>query len=109
MPRAHIKHLTSQIGTGVRVCVAVVAVALVLWSFYHVIHRALSKKALAANQVQLTVLHWGDKNEDRVVADLVRDFEKQNPDIRILRMNLGQAPSVRTKLQTMLAAGEPPD
>lgn len=91
--------------------IAVVAAALVAWSFYWVATRPLRTQKLAAGQVQLTIIHWGEKVEDRIVADLVADFERQpeNRDIRIQRVNLGQAAAVNTKLQTMFAAGDAPD
>jgi multiple sugar transport system permease protein len=91
--------------------VAFIAIALVVWSFYRVIHRNLTRDTLREGEIQLTVVHWGDKGEDAVVAGLVRDFESlpENKGIHILRVNPGQAAAVNTKLQTMFAAGDPPD
>lgn len=94
---------------SLRLLLACSAAIVVLWSFFWVFTRPLRREARAANQVELTVLHWGDKNEDQVVAGLVREFEQLNPDIRILRTNVGSAPQLATKLQTMLASGTPPD
>lgn len=86
---------------------ALIALICVIW----VATRPLRSERARAGQVQLTVLHWGDKNEDAIVAGLCADFESlpENRDIRILRINLGQASAVATKLQTMMAAGDPPD
>ncbi|MCB9853610.1 MAG: extracellular solute-binding protein [Phycisphaerales bacterium] len=94
---------------SMRSLIALIALALVLWAFYWVLSRPFRRKALNPNQIELSVIHWGENNEDAIVADLVRDFEAQNPDIRISRTNLGQAAAVNTKLQTMFAAGDPPD
>lgn len=92
-----------------RSLIALIALAIVLWSFYWVLSRPWRREALGPDQIELSVIHWGENNEDAIVADLVRDFEAQNPDIRIRRTNLGQAAIVNTKLQTMFAAGDPPD
>lgn len=92
-----------------RSVIALVAAALVLWSFYWVLSRPWRRAALAPNQIEISVIHWGESNEDKIVADLVRDFEARNPDIRVNRTNLGQSAAVNTKLQTMFAAGDPPD
>ncbi|MCA9254648.1 MAG: extracellular solute-binding protein [Phycisphaerales bacterium] len=94
---------------SLRSIVALVAAALVLWAFYWVLSRPWRRTPLGPNQIELSVLHWGENNEDAIVAALVRDFEAQNPDIRIKRNNVGQAAIVNTKLQTSFAAGDPPD
>lgn len=94
---------------SMRSLIALIAIALVMWSFYWVISRPWRRAALGPDQIELSVIHWGENNEDAIVADLVRDFEAQNPDIRISRTNLGQSAVVNTKLQTMFAAGDPPD
>lgn len=103
--------ILSGIGRALRLAIGVIAATLILFSFFWVGSRPFRKQQLRRNQVQLTVLHWGDKNEDKIVADLVEDFERrpENQDIRILRINPGQAGIVNTKLQTMFAAGDPPD
>ncbi len=86
-----------------------IAVALFLAAIGWIGHRALYRTGVAADQIQLTVVHWGDDDEDKIVAALVSDFEKENPDIRVKRVNPGQAAAVNTKLQTMFASGDPPD
>lgn len=101
--------LLQSVARGVRIAVGVVAAVLLVASFAWFFTRPLRHEHRRADQVELTVLHWGDKNEDRIVADLVADFERQNPDIRIIRTNTGSPSQLATKLQTMLAAGDPPD
>ncbi len=88
---------------------AIAAVFVTLGSFAWVATRPLRNAPLRADQVQLRVLHWGDKEEDRIVERLVRDFERLNPDVRVVRTNTGSAAQLATKLQTMLASGDPPD
>jgi multiple sugar transport system permease protein len=102
---------SSIIGQIVRVGVAVTASALLIYSFARVITRPFRTGSLREGQARVTMLHWGDKTEDAIVEHLCRDFESlpENRDIRISRINLGQAAAVNTKLQTMFAAGDPPD
>lgn len=103
--------MLQQIGRGARAAVALAAVVLVVWAFGWQAYRFLTKKSDADGRTPIRVLHWGDKAEDDIVRRLAEDFERQpeNKDIKIVRMNLGQAAAVRTKLQTMFAAGDPPD
>ncbi len=101
-----------SVGKYARHFVAFAAAAILVFSFAWVfIARPLRTAGLKEGQIRLSVVHWGEKNEDQIVAQLVREFEAQpeNHDIRIQRINLGQAAAVNTKLQTMFAAGEPPD
>ncbi|MFH1419489.1 MAG: extracellular solute-binding protein [Planctomycetota bacterium] len=106
-----VRKVLNPIGRALRVALGVAAGVLLIFSFFWVGSRPFRKERLARDTVQLTVLHWGEKNEDKIVARLVEDFESlpENRNIRILRINLGQAASVNTKLQTMFAAGDPPD
>ena len=92
-----------------RVTLAVGAVLLTLWAFGWVATRPLRREALRPGQVRLTILHWGDKTEDEIVEKLIAEFEKQNPDIRVVRTNTGSPAQLATKLQTMLASGDPPN
>ncbi len=90
---------------------AIAAVALVVFAFGWRGYRWITKKSDADGRTVIRVLHWGDKGEDDIVRRLVEDFEQlpENKDVKVLRINLGQAALVRTKLQTMFAAGDPPD
>lgn len=107
MNRLHV--IGHRLRQALRGAVGVIAVLLVLWSFYWVATRPLRAVPLAPGQIRLTVLHWGDSNEDRIVAQLLKAFERENPDIRTLRINPGMADAYVNKLQTMFASGEPPD
>ena len=99
----------SQLARISRIVIGALAAILVLWAFVWFFTKPLRNERLAPGQVRLTVLHWGDKNEDAILADLMADFEKANPDIKIVRTNVGSVPQLATKLQTMLSAGDPPD
>ncbi|MCB9916307.1 MAG: extracellular solute-binding protein [Planctomycetes bacterium] len=60
----------------------------------------------------LTVMHWsGDagQEEDAIVEAALARFEATHPELRVERINPGDAGSFYTKLQTMMAAGTPPD
>lgn len=57
-------------------------------------------------RTEITILHWGDNAEREIVASLVEKFEAQNPDIRVNRIH---ASDYDAKLNTMFAAGSPPD
>ncbi len=92
------------------------AVALVAWSFLRVGKREILDRLLASGRdgggIELVVMHWsGDAGpeEDAIVADALAAFEQANPGVRVRRLNPGDAGSLYTKLQTMLAAGDPPD
>jgi len=105
----HLPHWLRKIGFGVRILLAIAAAGIALFSFFWVGTRPLRGAHAGPGQVQLTVLHWGDKNEDQIVADLIAEFESLNPDIDVVRTNTGSPAQLATKLQTMMAAGEPPD
>ncbi|MBX3355399.1 MAG: extracellular solute-binding protein [Phycisphaeraceae bacterium] len=63
-------------------------------------------------RVELVVLHWsgeGGPEENAIVERSLRDFEAAHPGVRVRRINPGDAGSFATKLQTMLASGDPPD
>jgi multiple sugar transport system permease protein len=100
-----LKHLSRLARLSLRAA----AIAVTAFSFIWVGTRPLRSEPRQAGQVTLTVLHWGDKEEDRIVADLVAAFERENPHIRVIRTNTGSPAQLATKLQTMLASGDPPD
>ena len=96
----------------VRWTLGVAAVALVVWAFARVGWRELARSRTDAGGTTLTVLHWsgeGGPEEDDIVESSLRAFEAANPGLHVKRINPGDAGSFYTKLQTMMAAGEPPD
>ncbi|MFM1829716.1 MAG: L-arabinose transport system permease protein AraP [Planctomycetota bacterium] len=103
----------SILGRFLRVVLAVLAVILVVWSFGRVGLRAWRTWRDRADLAkELVVLHWsgeGGPEENAIVEQSLRAFEAAHPGIRVRRLNPGDAGSFYTKLQTMLAAGDPPD
>ena len=101
---------TNPVVRFARGALALATVAIVLAAFAWVLTRPWrSQQSLKPGQVALRVLHWGDKSEDAIVRDLIESFEKQNPDVKVIRSNVGSPAQLATKLQTMLASGDPPD
>lgn len=94
--------IAGGLGRWVRQGLAIVAAALVVFSFAWVISRPWREgnRLRDPNAVVLRVLHWGDKREDEIVAGLIAGFEAlpENRDIRVQRINLGQPAQVATKL-----------
>ncbi|MFN9076374.1 MAG: ABC transporter substrate-binding protein, partial [bacterium] len=99
-------------GLAVRAALVAVAAALVFAAFARVAYRTVARADAKAGEIVLTVMHWsgeGGQEEDKIVEDSLRAFEAANPGVRVKRLNPGDAGSFYTKLQTMMAAGEPPD
>ena len=91
---------------------ALVSALAVAWAAVRVARRDLLSGDAGSEQVVLTVMHWsGDagQEEDRIVEDALRAYEQAHPGVRVERINPGDAGSFYTKLQTMMAAGTPPD
>jgi multiple sugar transport system substrate-binding protein len=58
--------------------------------------------------ITLTILHWGDPSEVRIMQALVERYEKEHPDVQIERIH-ANGDDYQAKLKTMFAAGTPPD
>jgi multiple sugar transport system permease protein len=95
-----------MIGRAIRWVLAGAAAIVVVWSFFQVGTRLWREHDPRDHRTQLTILHWGDSSEDRIVAHLVEQFQATHPNIKIVRIN---ATDFNSKLKTMLAAGTPPD
>lgn len=96
----------------VRAALSVAAALVILWAFARVARRDLFAVAADAASTTLVVMHWSGgagQEEDQIVRDALARFERANPGIRVERINPGDAGSFYTKLQTMMAAGTPPD
>ncbi len=93
---------------ALRILLTLAAGLAVVWSFIHVGTRTLRQWGADRfdQRTELTVLHWGDNAETDIVASLVEAFEAENPDIRVNRIH---ASDYDAKLNTMFAAGGPPD
>jgi len=93
-----------------RSLLAAIAIVLVVWAFVWVGARTLRPQA--SDEIVLRVMHWsggGGQQEDEIVESSLRAFEELHPGIRVQRINPGDSGQFFTKLQTMMAAGDPPD
>lgn len=98
-----------KLGVGLRWAVTVVAAAITLWAFVRVVVRPFVRGQDRADRVVVRLAHWGDDREAEIVVRLVRQFEERYPQIRVERIHPGGAEALTTKVQTMVAAGDPPD
>ncbi|MEM8713934.1 MAG: extracellular solute-binding protein [Planctomycetota bacterium] len=88
------------------------AALLTLWSFGRVLWRDALRPDDTGAKTKLVVMHWsggGGQEEDAIVGAALERFETAHPEIAVQRINPGDAGSYYTKLQTMMAAGTPPD
>ncbi|MSQ89974.1 MAG: extracellular solute-binding protein [Phycisphaerales bacterium] len=95
-----------------RALLTVAVCAIVLWAFVTVGTRELNRFWALDSRTELVVMHWsgeGGQEEDQIVEDALRTFERDHPTLRVRRINPGDAGSFYTKLQTMMASGDPPD
>ncbi|QDU34909.1 L-arabinose transport system permease protein AraP [Poriferisphaera corsica] len=96
------------VGKALRSLLVLATILIVIWAFIDVGVRIVNKNAKLnqPGKTVLTILHWGNTEETDIVKELVREFEAENPDIKVNRLH---ANDYDTKLKTMLAAGTPPD
>ncbi|MBC8107799.1 MAG: extracellular solute-binding protein [Anaerolineae bacterium] len=98
-----------SIARAIRIVLALAASLIVAWAFIDVGRRAVNRyQATHGRSVTLTVLHWGNKEEDGIVETLVKSYMEQNPNVNIIRINSGGT-DYAAKIKTMMAAGTPPD
>lgn len=100
------------IGRSFQWLLATGAVLLIAWAFITVGLRDLGRLLSSDNRTEIVVMHWsgeGGQEEDAIVEDALARFSAENPNIRVRRINPGDAASFYTKLQTMMASGDPPD
>jgi hypothetical protein len=74
--------------TAVRWTLGVLAAALVVWAFARVGWREFHRASGGRDGIVLTVLHWsgeGGPEEDAIVNDSLRAFERANPGITVRR------------------------
>jgi multiple sugar transport system permease protein len=95
------------VARSIRLLLAAISVLVVVWAFMDVGARIVRKWKLEHQRpITLTILHWGDPAENRIVQDLVDRYMADNPQVRIVRIH---ASDMRPKLKTMMAAGAAPD
>ncbi|MGF1632649.1 MAG: extracellular solute-binding protein [Phycisphaerae bacterium] len=88
-----------------RYLLGLAALLVIVWSFVDVGARVVRGQA-QARPVELTILHWGDPDEEKIVQRLVDQFEQANPRVKVNRVHANDYDS---KLKTMFASGDPPD
>ncbi len=98
-----------QIARILRLVITIAAAALTVWAFGWVAMRPFLRADDRTGMTTLRFVHWGDDREAEIVVRLLRGFEKKYPDIRVERIHPGGAEALKTKVQTMVAAGDPPD
>jgi multiple sugar transport system permease protein len=91
---------------AIRWFLACAAAMVVAWSFLEVGLRFWREHDPRDHRTPLVILQWGDASEERIVSDLVAQYEGEHPDIKIMRIH---ASDFNSKLNTMMAAGTPPD
>lgn len=104
--------VASTFANLLRRAAAILLIVVVAWAFLRVGQRYVARWTAGGAGVELVVMHWageGGPEEDAIVERTLREFEEANPGIRVRRINPGDSASFYTKLQTMLAGGEPPD
>lgn len=102
-----VNSLLSHLGKTLRGVIAVVAAVLVVASFAWVAVRPWRGVDTGGSTIELTLMHWGAKDEQAIVDEITDRFEQQHPHIRVRCIS---APGeYERKLQTMTAAGVPPD
>ena len=89
--------------------VVLLAALITLWAFIWVGSRPFRQTEVRDDQVVLRLVHWGDDREAHIVVRLIEGFEEKYPNIRVERIHPGGSEAVTTKIQTMVAAGDPPD
>jgi multiple sugar transport system permease protein len=99
------------ISRAIRLLLSMVSICIVGWAFAFVGLKAIrSHRALRERPVTLTVLHWGNPAEDKIVRTLCEQFQRDHPTVQINRINPGGGSGdMRNKLKTMMSAGLPPD
>lgn len=105
--------LLSTITRALRITLAAAAGLLFLWALVWVtVVRHYRQAPERPGQIELRVMNWaggGGQKEEQIVAELIATYCRQHPNIKVTRINPGDAASFFTKLQTMMAADAPPD
>jgi multiple sugar transport system permease protein len=95
------------IARAIRLLLWLITLSVVGWSFFYVGKQIVARDR-GDGRITLTLLHWGDQSEDVIVQDLIDEYKRDHPHVRIKRINPGFN-QFRPKLKTMMSAGTPPD
>ena len=72
---------------AIRYLLAFASVLIVVWAFVHVGARIARKQG--SSKIELTIMHWGDPDEDKILDTLVYEYQQTHPNIHISRFNPG--------------------
>ncbi len=101
--------VSHTVGSLIRKALVAGAVLITLWAFGWVAARPFLRGPDDTARVTLRLVHWGDDREAAIVVRLLAGFKQKHPHIRVERIHPGGAEALKTKVQTMAAAGDPPD
>ncbi len=96
-----------RIGQALRYLLGLATLLIIVWAFVDVAARLLRDDDRQYEST-VTVLHWGDPDEERIMVDLVAAFERDHPKVRVNRIHVSNS-EYDSKLKTMFAAGDAPD
>ncbi len=96
------------IGRAIRWLLAWGAALVVIGSFISVGIRVWREHDPSDRRTNIIVLQWGDPSEEAIVRNMVAQYERDHPNIKITRVH-ADGPDYASKLKTMLASGDPPD
>lgn len=106
--KADLNHLVGRrVRAAVQWGIAMVLAVSIIWAFLQVGIHFFQHMARPGNQIRLRILFWGSPNEVNDVRTAVRNFEIGHPRIKVTPIPVSG--SYYTKLDSMLAAGHPPD
>lgn len=92
---------------ALRYLLGLATMLIVVWAFVDVGARLLRDDDRGYDST-VTVLHWGDPDEERIMVDLVAAFTRDHPRVRVNRIHVSSG-EYDSKLKTMFASGDPPD
>ena len=75
---------------AIRWLLAWAAALVVIWSFFEVGLRLWREHDPRDHRTPLVILQWGDASEERIVTDLVAQYESEHADTTIMRIHAGR-------------------
>lgn len=96
-----------KIGQAIRYLLGLATLLIVVWAFVDVGVRVFRGDPRPYD-AELSILHWGDPDEERIMQDLIDGFMRDNPRVKVNRIHVTDG-EFDSKLKTMFASGDPPD
>ncbi|NLO73761.1 MAG: sugar ABC transporter substrate-binding protein [candidate division WS1 bacterium] len=82
---------------------------LLLFSLAGCVHRVEQASTSEGASVELILYTWTEVTEQAANQELIAEFEREHPGIKVRLQNVPGSKEAMQKLQTMMAAGTPPD